>query len=256
MNKLPFYSLLARIRPAPVSAALKRVFHITRRAVTMPEGTFWIDPVSNFGLALLRDRSYEPAMTKTVTHYLRSGSLFVDLGANEGFFSVIAAKTVGPAGRVLAVEPQARLGPVLAENFRLNGVANIVIEATAISDTAGTQTMYLTPDLNTGASGLERVTKYRVPTQQVGTTTLSELFRRHGIDRADLVKMDIEGFEHEAVFGSPELFEQRRIRAFALEIHPSILRQRGHDPFALHEFLSRCGYRTDPDAANLVYLAG
>lgn len=255
MNKIPLYSLLARIRPAPVSSVLKRLFGIARRPVTTPEGTFWIDPVSNLGLCLLRQGTYEPAMTRTIKRYLPPGGTFVDVGANEGYFGVIAAKAVGPAGRVLLVEPQTRLRPVLAENVRLNGVANFVVEEAAVTDTAGTETLHLAPDLNTGASGLTRVTRYRVPTQTVRTTTLTELFTKHGIDRADLVKIDIEGYEHEAVFGSADLFRARRVRALALEVHPPILRRRGRDPSAIHQFLAGCGYTTDPNAANLVFTA-
>jgi FkbM family methyltransferase len=252
---LYLYELLARLRPAPLASAIKRVLGIGRRPVGTPEGTFWIDPVSNLGLCLLRDGEYEAAMTRTVKRYLRSGGTFVDVGANEGYFGVIAAKTVGPTGRVVLVEPQARLRPVLAENFRLNGIANFTVEEAAISDTAGTETLHLAPDLNTGASGLSRNTRYRVPTQQVRTTTLTEVFTRHGIDRADLVKIDIEGYEHEAVFGSVDLFRDRRIRALALEVHPAFLSRRGHDPGAIQQFLAGCGYTTDPAAANLVFTA-
>jgi FkbM family methyltransferase len=252
---LYLYEFLARLRPAPLGSAVKRVLGIGRRPVGTPEGTFWIDPVSNLGLCLLRQGTYEPAMTLTVKRYLRPGGTFVDVGANEGYFGVIAAKAVGPAGRVLLVEPQTRLRPVLAENLRLNGIANVTVEESAISDTAGTDTLHLAPDLNTGASGLSRGTRYRVPTQQVRTTTLTELFAKHGVDRADLVKLDIEGYEHEAVFGSADLFRQRRVRALALEVHPPMLRRRGHDPAAILEFLAGCGYTADAKAENLVFTA-
>src|SRR4051812_38970298 len=124
MSRLFLYQCLARVRPAPVASALKRLLRVRRRAVTTPEGTFWIDPVSNLGLELLRGR-YEPSLTEVVRRYLRPGGVFVDVGANEGYFSAIAARLVGPTGRVVAVEPQARLRPVLEENFRLNGVANV-----------------------------------------------------------------------------------------------------------------------------------
>jgi FkbM family methyltransferase len=255
MNKVPLYSFLARIRPAPVSVLLKRLLGIGRRATASSEGTFWIDPVSNLGLCLLRQGMYEPAMTRTVKRYLPPGGAFVDVGANEGYFGVIAAKTVGPAGRVLLVEPQARLRPVLTENLRLNGITNFVVDESAISDTNGTNTFYLTPDLNTGASGLTRVTRYRLPTQAVRTTTLTDLFDKHCIDRADLMKIDIEGYEYEAVFGAANFFRARRVRALALEVHPPILRRRGHDPAMIHQFLTGCGYTTDPNATNLVYTA-
>ena len=61
---LALYRFLSRVRPAPVASALKKALGIRRRPVETPEGRFWIDPVSNFGLALLRDRAYEPAMTR------------------------------------------------------------------------------------------------------------------------------------------------------------------------------------------------
>ena len=249
------YELLARLRPAPLGSALKRVLGIGRRPVATPEGTFWIDPVSNLGLCLLRNGEYEPAMTRTVKRYLCPGGTFVDVGANEGYFGVIAAKTIGPSGRVVLVEPQTRLRPVLAENLRLNDIANFVVEESAISDTAGTHTLHLAPDVNTGASGLSRGTRYRLRTQQVRTTTLSEVFAKHGIDRAELVKMDIEGYEYEAVFGSADLFRSRRLRALALEVHPSLLLRRGKDPAAIHQFLARCGYAADPNADNPVFVA-
>ena len=252
---LYLYELLARLRPAPLASALKRVLGIGRRPIETPEGTFWIDPVSNLGLCLLRQGEYEPAMTRTVKRYLRPGGTFVDVGANEGYFGVIAAKAVGPSGRLVLVEPQTRLRPVIAENLRLNGIGNFAVEDSAVSDTAGTHTFHLTPDLNTGASGLSRATRYRVPTQQVHTTTLTEVFAKHGIVRADLVKIDIEGYEHEAVFGSADLFRGRRVRALALEVHPEFLRRRGHDPAEIPQFLAGCGYTPDAAAAYLFFTA-
>jgi hypothetical protein len=62
------------------------------------------------------------------------------------------------------------------------------------------------------------------------------------IDRVDLMKVDIEGSEYEAILGSPEVFRAGRVSVLALEYHPPILRKRGVDPSVIHNFLEEAGY--------------
>jgi predicted methyltransferase len=71
-----------------------------------------VDPVWVFGIALLRDGIYEPQMTKLLYTLLRPSDTFLDVGGNEGYFSVIAS-TLVPDGAVHCIEPQERLHPVL-----------------------------------------------------------------------------------------------------------------------------------------------
>src|ERR1700682_327502 len=115
-------TLLMRVRPSSLASLLKRVLGIRRTVIDTPHGRFWVDPISNLGIALSRHGSYESGMQKTLEKFLPSGATFVDLGANEGYFTVIGANEGGPRGRVVAIEPQKRLIPVIAENLRLNGV--------------------------------------------------------------------------------------------------------------------------------------
>jgi len=177
------------------------------------------------------------------------------LGANEGFFSVVAARRVGPVGVVVAVEPQTRLLPVIRTNCELNGVESIVrVENVAVSDRKGEAQLFLAPKMNTGSSGLIRPTRYRLPTQTVRIERLADLLDRMGITMIDLLKIDIEGFEYEAVLGSPEVFEAGRIRALALEYHPSVLAARGRPMDDIGRFLMSCGYRQDERYSNTVYL--
>jgi FkbM family methyltransferase len=245
--------VLPRIRPAPVAAILKRLLNVRRIPLETPEGIFAIDPVSNLGLALCRGE-YEPEMTNTVRRLLREGSVFVDLGANEGYFSVIGAKLVGPTGRVVSVEPQTRLLPVLEQNCSSNGVSNrVTISKCAVSDKSGTSPFFLTTELNTGASGLTRHTRYALPTETVSTVTLAELLSRSGLTHVDLMKVDIEGYEYEALLGSRQLFRDGIIRALALELHPELIRKRNLDPGDIPSFLESSGYRRDPHFSKLLY---
>src|SRR3954470_828715 len=83
---------LFRVRPAPLAVAMKALLRVRRLPVTTAEGTFWLDPASSQGLCLLKNDVYEPPMLETLKSYLRPGDTFADVGANEGYFSVVASR--------------------------------------------------------------------------------------------------------------------------------------------------------------------
>ena len=93
-------TILLKIRPAPLASMLKRILRVRRTVIETPLGQFWIDPVSNLGRALSQEGVYEPGMQQTLSRFLKTGGVFIDLGANEGYFAVLAAKAVGADGRV------------------------------------------------------------------------------------------------------------------------------------------------------------
>jgi FkbM family methyltransferase len=248
------YGCIMRVRPAFVGAFLKRLLRVRREMFETRLGRYYIDPVSQFGHTLIRQGVYEPAMVKTLETSLRSGGVFVDLGANEGYFTVLAAKMMGPEGRVVAIEPQTRLQEVLRRNLKENGVERIVeVSEFAISDEEGSATFYLTPDVNCGSSGLAQTTRYKNPTESVKTTTLAKLLAAKKIGRVDLLKIDIEGYEYEAVLGSKEVFLNKIPKRIALELHPELLAERGKSANGLTAFIQGCGYKRVPNLDNLVF---
>jgi hypothetical protein len=125
-----------------VGGFAKAAFPLRRQTVDTPIGKFWIDPVSNLGHALRREGTYEPGMRAVLESFLGPGKVFVDLGANEGYFTVLAARLTQPRGRVLAVEPQARLIPIIETNLRINKLDATIIHA-AVSDHRGAVTLHL-----------------------------------------------------------------------------------------------------------------
>lgn len=243
---------LMGIRPAPLAALLKFLLRVRRVEATTAEGRFWLDPASYLGLTLLETGNYEPAMLEVIDHFVRAGGTFADVGANEGYFSVAAARRAGPAGRVLAVEPQTRLHPVLQRNFALNACTTAELAPYAVSDRPGEAALHLTPGVNNSASSLIRPTRYPLARQTVQCLTLADIFGRHSVDTCDLLKIDIEGWEYEAVLGSPDLFRSGRVKALALELHPPLLLRRGLDSAKITDFLTECGYRPWSGSPNLV----
>jgi FkbM family methyltransferase len=245
-----------KIRPAIFAELLKRLFRINRIVANTIYGNFWVDPVSNFGWTINTQGLYEQSMINTIQKSLFPGAIFVDIGSNEGYFTVIASKLVGPSGRVISIEPQERLLPVLKKNLELNGIEGVRVLNLAITDRSGEGVMHLSPNLNSGSSALDRgLTKYPSRRQAVKTRRLGDILNDEGIEYVDLMKVDIEGFEYEAILGSPEIFEEHRVRTLALELHPSRLAARSKSVLHITDMLASHGYRYTGDEGNSVWIA-
>ena len=247
------YHCASLIHPS-LAAGVAKCFRLERRVVATHHGKFWIDPLSNFGQELIEHGDYEPEMALILERYLYTGAVFVDLGANEGYFSILASKRCGPAGRVYAIEPQARCQQVIQQNVQLNECTSVMILPVCVSDHAGQIVLHLHPATNTGATSIYKTARSSVRTSLVECLTLQAMLDANGIQIVDLLKIDIEGAEYEAVMGSPEVFKSGRVKAIALEYHPAILTSRGLRPSTLHEFLLENGHTLDTTFAKIVYV--
>ncbi|MFY7788974.1 MAG: hypothetical protein ACOVQA_13990, partial [Thermoflexibacteraceae bacterium] len=82
--------IATKIRPIEAALLLKWFLRVQRTVHQLPNGLrLYIDPLSDFGLKLTNDEAYEELMTSKITTLLAKGDTFIDLGANEGFFSII-----------------------------------------------------------------------------------------------------------------------------------------------------------------------
>lgn len=241
-----------KLRPAPLGVLFKRLVRLRRIELSTPEGIFWVDPGSNIGQRLHDSGAYDPVAATLIKRCLRPGDTYVDVGANEGHLCVVAAKQVGPEGRVLAIEPQTRLQGILRRNLELNGCQAEILPV-AVSDHDGESDLHLSPDTNNASSGLAAQTQYAVPTERVRITTLTRLLHEQQINRPAFLKMDIEGFEHEAILGSADLFHRHQVPLLMLELHTGAITQRGLDPDAVPRFLNACGYRQRPGSDGLLW---
>jgi FkbM family methyltransferase len=233
------YEALLRVRPAQVGALLKRCLCIRRRYVPTATGhRFWADPVSVFGLHLLRQHIYEPRMTKLLSVVLRPADTFLDVGGNEGYFSVIASSLMSD-GAVHCIEPQSRLQPILRENIRANH-ARVMVHHLAFSDQESEVALFLRPSTNTGASSLFPHWKLGRAKEMIQAVTLAQFFRAQALTHIRLLKVDCEGAEALVIHGGQEVFMRQAVDFIALEYHPTIC---GSDQCrATHARLLAAGY--------------
>jgi FkbM family methyltransferase len=167
------------------------------------------------------------------------GATVIDIGANIGCFTVIAAKIVGPTGRVFAVEPEESTYRQLLRNIELNRLTNVTPLKLAIGALQGAMTLHSDPN-RLFSSVFRSVNGREVQgiDQQVQMTTLDALMNAYHIPRCDYLKLDCEGAEHEIVANMSQT-TARRIAQITMEVH----KVPGFDVQMLRERLRSLGYR-------------
>jgi FkbM family methyltransferase len=186
---------------------------------------------------------YEPQETAVVQRILRPGMTVVDVGANWGYFTLLAARRVGPAGRVVSLEPDPRLHDRLRANVAHNGLNNVSAHALAAAAGAGTLRLagfdesgdnWGVSRLGDGPSGAAF---------DVAAEAVDGLLDELGIDEVDLLKMDIEGGESQAIRGMADGLKRHRYHRLLLELHPGLLAEQGVTVEDVCRPLGANGYR-------------
>lgn len=232
---------LTSLRPLELSLVMKWLLRV-RRVETEVQGIkLWVDPASNFGKRVLREGNYEADLTQAFRSLLQPGQTFVDVGANEAWFSMLAAKMVGPAGRVLACEPQERLWAPILKNIALNEFTNVELLPFAVGCERGRGEINLYPSLNTGSSHIGGTKRRWEKTQAIETMPLSVILEGRGSPIVDFMKIDVEGFELQVLKGAGAHLGSK-IKRMVVEVHPEPLRTLGSSEHELEELLRSKGY--------------
>lgn len=145
---------------------------------------------------------YSEDIGSVLDNMLSPGMTVLDIGANIGEVTLLAAKRVGPQGKVFAFEPIDEIADQLNRHLRMNGLDQATVERSALSDVEGEGVpIYLScgQDVKDGHSGLGSLyggEGGEIPLQRIRTTTLDRwVSDRPDIQRIDLIKIDIEGAE-------------------------------------------------------------
>lgn len=235
------HQLCLRVRPTELGALLKVAFRVRRRYVRTEDGLwFWVDPASQLGHELVSTGTYEPSMAAVLRAVLRPRDSFVDVGANEGLLSVLAASLTGD-GPVVAVEPQSRLAPVLLRNLEINGCGRVSVRSVALDGSPGWARLWLRPTTNPGASGTVR-RRLDVRTESVPAVALDDLLDDEGLDRVRLLKVDCEGAEEAVMAGATSSLAAQRFDYIAMEYHPTVGDGASRRSTKLHQRLLDAGY--------------
>jgi FkbM family methyltransferase len=166
--------------------------------------------------------AYAPQETALLRALLRTGGTFVDVGANWGYFTLLGAHAVGAGGRVAALEPDPRLFATLSANVAANGLAQVAALPVAAAERDGPLTLagHAEDGGNWGVSSL--VADGDGPRFRVRGRPVDAVLNELGIERVELLKMDIEGAEDAALRGMTKGLARGRYRRVLLELHPRL----------------------------------
>ncbi len=159
------------------------------------------------GGPLLHDGRYEDHLSRFLEDQIRPGMTVVDIGANIGYHTLLAAGRVGPTGRVLAFEPNSENCRLLLLSLRRSGLAHVTLFPVGLSDRAGAA--YFSPHLgsNGGLLSPAEATLLNPNCVVIPTLRLDDLTAD---TRVDLIKLDTEGAEGLIVAGARRLLERDR----------------------------------------------
>jgi FkbM family methyltransferase len=183
--------------------------------------------------------AYELDETELLRRFLKPGDVFVDVGANIGYFSFVAASCVGSAGQIHLAT--------------LNPDYRFILNQCALGEADGTATVQVTSIQNIGWSTMvpnfmppERVA-YQV---EVPVRRLDDYIAQQQLERIAMIKIDVEGFEYPVLKGLGSYLAQAEPGTKPLllvEVCPAAHRLLGHSVHELFAYLARfmyCGYRT------------
>ena len=186
------------------------------------------------------EREVQGALEK----HLRPGMTVYDIGANMGFFSLVAARLVGKDGRVVAFEADPEVAMRLRENVKRNAMSWIAVEEKAMWSETGTVHFARTDPASSPDRGLGHVAAAPAAgTIAVNAVSLDDYFPDHAAP--DFLKCDVEGAEIEVFRGAKRLLRGKR-PGIICEMHSD------NNKRVLEELFSRLGYACKPCGANHV----
>jgi len=186
---------------------------------------------------------HEKATTDLFKKTIKEGDVVVDLGANIGYFTILAAKLAGPKGRVFSFEPEPKNFNYLKKNIEINDYNQASAYQKAVSNQNGTTKLFVcsydighhTINQNKGIEAYSRGRKIEEKSIEIETVVLDS-FLEGKTDKVDVVKMDVEGAEMLALTGMDKTLRNNKNIKMFVEFFPLLIEKMGSSP---QEFIEK-----------------
>lgn len=197
---------------------------------------------------IIRNGNFEPHIVDLSKSLISKNDIVLDIGANVGLHTLLFSKLVGEGGggRVVAFEPNELNLERLKLNISLNQISNIQIESVAVADKIGVNVFY---ELSNNSENLgnhsfaytDTIKKLKkeeeVFERRVLCTTIDDYCKNNKIS-PNFIKMDIEGFEFNALGGACQSLKSKELKALIIEFNSSRIRSVGLENNSYEEILS------------------
>ncbi len=201
----------------------------------------WVVPRDlGLGDPLIRYGKFEEFEISILKDALKPGMSVLDLGANIGVYSLIAAQSVGPTGSVYSFEPEPQNFQLLVRNLGENGLSNVTPLQKAVSSRNGTITLYF-DDINFSCASLGKPNVTRDSGGvEVEAITLDSFVQQNSV-RVDFIKIDIQGAEGLFLQGAKSVLSSQNPQIL-MEYWPFGLENLGSDPKEVWRSFEELGY--------------
>lgn len=230
---------------------LRRVFRLVKREIVvtdfdgglrmqlslsehMQRRIFWMGYYSTDIVALLKQ-------------VLKKDMVVVDVGANIGEITLVAAQRVGFDGKVIAFEPVSSIAKKLSEHVRMNDLTQVIVRKEALGlPNSGRMPIYIscgqdTSDENHGLASLYGESAAQNPIEYVDVVTLDNVVSSLSLARVDLIKIDVEGGEFWCLQGAESVLRHYR-PMLIVEVQRFSAHKAGWNVDDLFQYLSGFGY--------------
>lgn len=187
---------------------------------------------------LLQRGQWEDAETRVLSSFLKEGMTFVDVGANLGYYTLLAARLVGSSGHVFSFEPFPANFQLLERNVNSNGYGNVTLIPKAVSDRSGKATL----QIDSNSSGGHSLSHLRGGTRSISieTVTLDDYFTGNATS-IDVVKTDTEGADPAVFRGMTGILRRHPNLVLFTEFFPRAIQAMGYAPEGYLRDLASCG---------------
>jgi FkbM family methyltransferase len=186
-------------------------------------------------------RYYDKQNQCVIRKLLRKGDTFVDIGANFGIHTLLAAGIVGSEGQVHAFEPQRNLAELIQAQAVLNGLPNVTVHPVGVGDESAELALCNPLSAHTGTATLRAVVKDGLELGRVQVVRADDRLTDISSTARVFIKIDVEGFEYKALQGLQRLLSLEKV-AVLVEITNDWLSEMGTSAIDLYQMLESYGF--------------
>lgn len=219
-----------------------RVFPAIPLPFRLPSRAWWLLRNDQISASLLED-AFENEQQRLVERFLQPGMTVLDIGANQGFYTLLFSRKVGPQGKVIAFEPSPREIHRLKCHLWMNRCKNVDLSTSALGAAGGTEKLHVVLGSESGCNSL-RPPQVSQPTGLFPVTVerLDDVLRARGIGPVDFIKLDVEGGELAVLQGAPELLRRSPRPVILAEVQDLRTEPWGYRAREIISCLSELGY--------------
>jgi len=222
-----------------ISKAIRAVFHYGFVALNKPKinslknyivevNGYKIEVIPNDSLGtsseLLMFKTHEPVSTELLKMSLKEGMTCLDIGGNIGYYVLLESTMIGEKGNVIVLEPSPENFEYLQKNIKLQERSNISAYNFAAGDTEGHLNFLIYENASNSGMIIPDGEKPRWPGEiiKVPVKRIDSFLNELKVEKLDLVRMDVEGYEYHIFQGMQETLK-RFMPLIQIEVHKSIM---------------------------------